>query len=73
MEDAQTAGQLAFDILHNDFHLPLINGKANRDNIEEQITIGILSGKLETFITQDIVDLAITTIDDVLLQHGAIK
>jgi hypothetical protein len=70
MNAAQTAGKLAFDILNNEFHLPLVDNKANRDNIEEQITIGILSGELKSFVTQDIVDLAIDTINDLLVENG---
>lgn len=69
MNDAQTAGQLAFDILHNRLHLPLVKGKANVDNIEEQITIGILSGELKTFVTQDILDLAIETVNDIIMEN----
>lgn len=63
--DAQYAGVLAFDILRNDFHRPFVDGKANRDNIEEQITIGVLSGDLEP-VTQDEVNLAIQLVDDLI-------
>lgn len=66
--DAQYAGVLAFDILRNDFHRPFVNGKANRDNIEEQITIGVLSGDLEP-VTQKEVDLAINLVDDLILME----
>lgn len=64
-KDSKIAGQLAFDILRNEFHLPLVDGKANRENIEDQIVIGIYSGQL-TSITQEIVDLAIETIEDLI-------
>jgi hypothetical protein len=39
-------GVVVFDILRNDFHRPFVEGKCNREKIEEQITIGILSGQL---------------------------
>ena len=55
----KNAGILAADIMRNEFHKPLISGKANRDKIEEQVTIGILSGALSMFVTQETVDLAI--------------
>lgn len=62
---AQRAGRLAFDILRNEFHLPMVNGKLNLENIEEQITIGIYTGEL-VGIDQDIVDLAVSTIEDII-------
>ena len=37
MKASTRAGQLAFDILRNEFHLPIVDGKANRENIEDQI------------------------------------
>lgn len=67
----ETAGILAVDILRNDFHRPLVGGKANRENIEDQITIGILSGGLEYEVDQEVVDLAIVVINDLLETHGA--
>lgn len=62
---AQRAGRLAFDILRNEFHLPMVNGKLNLENIEEQITIGIYTGEL-VGIDQEIVDLAVSTIEDII-------
>jgi hypothetical protein len=63
--DSKIAGQLAFDILRNEFHLPINNGKVNRENIEEKIVIGIYSGDLLN-LTQEIVDLAIETVEDAI-------
>lgn len=63
--ESKIAGQLAFDILRNEFHLPINNGKVNRENIEEQIIIGIYSGQLLN-LTQEIVDLAIETVEDTI-------
>lgn len=63
--ESKIAGQLAFDILRNEFHLPINNGKVNRENIEEQIVIGIYSGQLLN-LTQEIVDLAIETVEDTI-------
>ena len=48
--DTQYAGEIALDILRNGFHQPIENGKINRDNIEEQITLGIYSGELKGVI-----------------------
>jgi hypothetical protein len=64
-----TAAELSFDILLNDFHRPFVNGKANRDKIEDMITIGMLSGELG-YLDQATVDLAIEMIDDIIVEHG---
>jgi hypothetical protein len=66
---SQRAGQLAFDILHNEFHLPIVDGKVNRENIENQIILGIYSGQL-VGITQECVDLAIETIEDICKMYA---
>jgi hypothetical protein len=71
MNLTKTAGTLAFDLLRNGFHQPLIDGKANRDKIEDEITTGILSGNLPYYVDQEIVDLAIDAINDLIKQYGA--
>lgn len=65
-----TAAQLSLDILMNDFHRPLVNGKANRDKIEDMITIGVMNGEIG-YVNQETVDLAIELIDDLVVQYGA--
>jgi len=67
--DTQLAGILVFDILRNDFHRPFVDGKCNRDNIEEQVTIGILSGALEP-VTQEEVELAMDIVDELIVQYS---
>ena len=67
---SKTAGILAVDIMRNDFHRPFVDGKSNRDNIEENVTIGILSGNLGYYVDQEIIDLAISVIDDLIEQFG---
>jgi len=64
-----TASELSIDILLNNFHRPFINGKANRDKIEDTITIGMLSGELG-YIDQKTVNLAIELIDDLIVLYG---
>lgn len=66
MTIGETAGILAVDIMRNGFHQPFVNGKANRDKIEDEITVGILSGDLTMQVTQEIVDLAIDTINNLI-------
>lgn len=69
--EGTTAGLLVFDILRNDFHRPFVDGKANRDKIENAVTIGILSGEIQDFVTQKIVDLAIEMINDLIEENRA--
>ena len=64
-----SAGELCFGILQNDFHRPFIDGKANRDKIEDMITIGMLSGELG-YVDEETVDLAIKLVDDLITEYG---
>jgi hypothetical protein len=64
-----SAGELCFDILRNEFHLPLIDGKANRDNIEDAIVVGVLRGELG-YIDKETVDLTIELVDDLLALYN---
>lgn len=66
----EAAGFLAFDILRNNFHQPIVDGKCNRDGIEDAVTVGIMAGDLTTYVDQEIVDLAIKIIDDLIGNHG---
>jgi hypothetical protein len=63
------SGVVVFDILRNDFHRPFVNGKCNRENIEEQITLGILSGYLSP-MTQTDVDFVCDLVDDLIMEYG---
>jgi hypothetical protein len=63
------SGIVVFDILRNDFHRPFIDGRCNREKIEEQITIGILSEQLSP-MTQVDVDFVCNLVDDLIASHG---
>ena len=60
-----TAAELCFGILENDFHRPFVDGKANRDNIEDAITVGMLNKELG-YVNKADVDIAIALVDDML-------
>lgn len=62
-------GVVVFDVLRNEFHFPLVDGKCNREKIEDQITIGILSGQLSP-MTQDDVNFVCDMIDDLIQNYG---
>lgn len=68
--DAKTAGILAIDIMRQDFHRPFIDGKCNRQNIEDAIIEGIASGKLEYYVSKEIAELAMDLIDDLIVTYG---
>jgi hypothetical protein len=59
------ATDLAFDILKNDFHKPLIDGKANIDAIEDAITVAIYAGDLGP-VSQEEVLMAIDLVNDMI-------
>lgn len=63
--EAAAAGGLALDILQNGLHLPLKDGKINRDKIEDQITIGLYSNDLDP-ISENVVEIAIATVQDLV-------
>jgi len=63
--DTQYAAAIALDILRNEMHLPIVNGKVNRDNIEEELVMGILSKELEP-MDQEFVNLIIESLEDLV-------
>ena len=69
MLTTQELGILTFDVLRNDFHRPFVNGKCNRENIDEQIMIGILSGQLSSMNEAD-VKFVCDIIDDLIIAHS---
>lgn len=56
---------IVLHLLTNGHHKPIVQGKCNRDAIEEQLTIGILSRELPPMDQED-VDWVIALIDDVI-------
>lgn len=63
--EVRQAGALALDILSQRLHLPLEEGKVNRDKIEDNIVIGLYSGNLQP-ISQNVVELAIASVQDMV-------
>ena len=66
---SEELGVMAFDVLRNDFHRPFVNGKCNRDKIEEAITLGILNGQLGP-MTQNDVNFICDLVDDLIDMYG---
>lgn len=72
MLSTEQIGQMVFHIIQQDYHRPFVDGKANRDNIEEQITIGILAGEIPP-TSQDDVDTICVLVDDLISVYGEKK
>jgi hypothetical protein len=64
---AEEHGEMVFTILYNDYHRPFKKGRANRNNIEEQITIGMYRGEIPA-CTQDDVDMVVALVNDLITQ-----
>ena len=47
-------GVVAFDVIRQDFHRPIVNGKCNRENIEDAILDGIYLGHLPAMNKDDV-------------------
>jgi hypothetical protein len=73
-KEAQAAGVLAFDILRRGYHVPLVDGKGNRDKIEDHLVRDIYNEQIPYILNQSIVDLAIDVIDGLIKkrmkEHG---
>ena len=65
-------GHIVFDILSNDCHRPLVDGKCNVNKVEEELTVGILAGVLPAMDQED-VDLIITMVNELIVEFGEKK
>lgn len=69
MLNAEQIGQMVFHILQQDYHRPFVDGKCNRDSIEEQITIGLLAGDIPPTAQSD-VDMICDLVDGLIADYG---
>jgi len=69
---AEQQGQMVFHILENDYHRPFIEGKCNRENIMEEIVIGVYKKEIPP-ITQMDVDFICDMVDSLLVDYGESK
>lgn len=65
---AEQHGQMVFHILEQGYHKPYVDGKANRDEIEEQITIGLYAGEIPACSQED-VDWICTIVDCMITDY----
>ena len=66
---AEQQAEMVFHILGEDYHRPFVNGKCNRDNIEEKITIGLYQGEIPP-CTQEDVDWICDLVDTLIVEYG---
>ena len=51
---AEQQGQMAIHILQQGYHKPLVEGKANRDKIEDEIVIGLYNKEIPPLNDEDV-------------------
>jgi hypothetical protein len=69
LNTASQLGIVAFDVLRNDFHRPIVDGKCNRENIEDAIIDGIYKGELDPMNKTD-VEFVCNLIDDMIEMYA---
>jgi hypothetical protein len=62
-------GQMVFHILEQGYHQPFVEGKANREKIEDEITIGLYKGEIPP-CNQDDVDWICDMVDCLIVEYG---
>lgn len=62
-------GQIAFDVIRNNFHRPLVAGKCNRLSVEDNIIEGIYCELLPPMSKKE-VDFICDLVDDLIEMYG---
>ena len=66
---AEQQGQMVFHILQQGYHRPLVDGKANRDKIEDEIVIGLYNKEIPPLNNED-VDLVYVLVNELVEEYG---
>ena len=69
---AEQQGSMVFHILEHGYHQPYVDGKANRDNIEEEITVGLYKQEIPPCNQED-VDWICDLVDAMIIESGEKK
>lgn len=72
MLSADIQGQMVFHILEQGYHQPFVDGKANREKIEDEIVIGMYKGEIPA-CTQEDVDWICDLVDSMIIEFGEKK
>ena len=70
--NADTQGQMVFHILEQGYHQPFVDGKANREKIEDEIVIGVYKKDIPA-IDQEDVDMICDMVDCLIVDYGESK
>lgn len=68
-KDVLISCELAIDIMQNGFHLPIKNGKVNRDHIEDEIIIAMYKKELPP-ITDTQLEMAIDSVQELVNEYN---
>jgi len=66
---AEQQGQMVFHILQQGYHRPLVEGKANRDQIEDEIVKGLYNKDIPPLNEED-VDVVCFLVDELIDEHS---
>jgi len=66
---AEQQGQMVFHILQQGYHRPLVEGKANRDKIEDEIVLGLYNKEIPPLNDED-VDLIYLLVNELVEEYG---
>ena len=66
---AEQQGQMVFHILKQGYHRPLVEGKANRDKIEDEIVKGLYNKDIPPLNEED-VDVVCFLVDELIDEHS---
>ena len=66
---AEQQGQMVFHILQQGYHHPLVEGKANRDKIEDEIVIGLYNKEIPPLNDED-VDLIYLLVNELVEEYS---
>jgi len=69
---SEEQGSMVFHILEQGYHQPFVDGKANRDKIEDQIVIGMYKKEIPPLTEKD-VDWICYMIDIMIEHNGEIR
>ena len=66
---AEQQGQMVFHILQQGYHRPLVEGKANRDQIEDEIVKGLYNKDIPPLNEED-VDVVCFLVDELIDEYS---
>ena len=66
---AEQQGQMVFHILQQGYHRPLVEGKANRNQIEDEIVKGLYNKDIPPLNEED-VDVVCFLVDELIDEHS---